>query len=79
MRTNVDIDDRLMAEAQRVSGLKTKKEIVNEALSELIRRYRRLEGLKLEGQVEFWDDWKHEYKRMRYNPHIDQWEHADPR
>jgi Arc/MetJ family transcription regulator len=32
MRTNIDIDDALMAKAQKLSGVKTKKGIVEEAL-----------------------------------------------
>jgi Arc/MetJ family transcription regulator len=37
MRTNIDIDDALMAEAQRVSGQPTKKQTVEEALRLMIR------------------------------------------
>jgi Arc/MetJ family transcription regulator len=37
MRTNIDIDDTLMAEAQRASGLATKKQTVEEALRLMIR------------------------------------------
>ena len=37
MRTNIEIDDTLMAEAQRASGLATKKQTVEEALRLLIR------------------------------------------
>jgi Arc/MetJ family transcription regulator len=37
MRTNIEIDDKLMAEAQRVSGLATKRQIVEEALRLMIR------------------------------------------
>ena len=32
MRTNIEIDDRLMTEAQKLSGLATKKQTVEEAL-----------------------------------------------
>jgi Arc/MetJ family transcription regulator len=32
MRTNIDIDDELMAKAQKLSSIKTKKAIVEEAL-----------------------------------------------
>lgn len=32
MRTNIDIDDALMAKAQKLSSVKTKKAIVEEAL-----------------------------------------------
>ena len=37
MRTNIEIDDTLMAEAQRVSEHTTKKQIVEEALRLMIR------------------------------------------
>lgn len=40
MRTNIDIDDDLMAEAQKLSGLKTKKATVEEGLRTLIRLHR---------------------------------------
>jgi Arc/MetJ family transcription regulator len=36
MRTNIVIDDELMALAMRLTGLKTKKEVVELALKELI-------------------------------------------
>jgi Arc/MetJ family transcription regulator len=37
MRTNIDIDDRLMAEAQKASGQATKKDTVERALRLMIR------------------------------------------
>jgi Arc/MetJ family transcription regulator len=37
MRTNIEIDDRLMADAQKVSGHATKKQTVEEALRLMIR------------------------------------------
>jgi len=37
MRTNIIIDDNLMAEAQRLSGFKTKKETVEQALKLMIQ------------------------------------------
>lgn len=37
MRTNIDIDDTLMAEAQKASGQTTKKETVEHALRLMIR------------------------------------------
>jgi Arc/MetJ family transcription regulator len=43
MRTNIDIDDGLMAEAQRVCGLATKKQTVEEALRLMIRLHRQEE------------------------------------
>jgi Arc/MetJ family transcription regulator len=40
MRTNIDIDDTLLAEAMEASGLKTKKATVEEALRRLVRERR---------------------------------------
>ena len=37
MRTNIVIDDQLLADAQRITGLKTKKALVEEALKLLVR------------------------------------------
>jgi Arc/MetJ family transcription regulator len=37
MRTNIEIDDRLMAEARKVSGYATKKQTVEQALRLMIR------------------------------------------
>jgi len=37
MRTNIMIDDQLLAEAQRVTGIPTKKGVVEAALKRLVR------------------------------------------
>jgi Arc/MetJ family transcription regulator len=57
MRTNIDIDDKLMAEARECTGLSTKKAVVEAALRELIRRRAVQELLDLAGKVEFWDNY----------------------
>lgn len=55
MRTNIDIDDELMAAAMEAGGFKTKKEAVEEGLR-LLRRRKVYEGLlALRGQLH-WDD-----------------------
>jgi Arc/MetJ family transcription regulator len=46
MRTNIDIDDELIAEAMVVFGLKTKKAAVEEALRRSLREARRRQALK---------------------------------
>jgi len=46
MRTNIEIDDALMAEAQKVSGHATKKQTVEEALRLMIR-LRRQQDVRL--------------------------------
>ena len=44
MRTNIEIDDRLMAEALRASGHATKRRTVEEALRLMIRLRRQREA-----------------------------------
>ena len=56
MRTNIDIDDALMAEAMKASGKKTKKAVVEAALTELIRRKRQRDVLKSFGTIEWVGD-----------------------
>ncbi len=56
MRTNIDIDDALMEEAMKWSNLKSKKEIVNYALSELIKFHKRQSMKTLQGKVEWIGD-----------------------
>jgi Arc/MetJ family transcription regulator len=36
MRTNIVLDDKLVARAQKLTGIKTKREVVHEALRTLI-------------------------------------------
>lgn len=45
MRTTLDINEKLMEDAMKETALPTKKEVVEEALSELIRS-RRIEKLR---------------------------------
>ena len=58
MRTNIDIDDKLLEEAIKLTGSKSKKEMVNRALEEIIRtekikKLRSLRGkIKWEGNLE---------------------------
>ena len=55
MRTNIEIDDDLMAAAMAAGGFKTKKEAVEEGLR-LVRRRQVYNGLlALRGKLE-WDD-----------------------
>ena len=51
MRTNIVLDDELMAEAQQLSGLPTKKAIVEEALQIMIRHYKQMQVRKLRGKL----------------------------
>lgn len=50
MRTNIEIDDALMAEAQKVSGEATKKQTVEQALRLMIKLRRQQEVDKAFGK-----------------------------
>ena len=65
MRTNVVIDDELINEAIRLSGLKTKKDVISIALHELVATRKRRNLLEIEGKIMFRDDY--DYKAMREN------------
>ena len=51
MRTNIDIDDRLLSEAMRASGCLTKRATVEEGLRLLARKKAYRDILALRGKV----------------------------
>lgn len=65
MATNLAIDEELLSEAQKVAGLRTKKETVNEALREFIQRRKQIEILKLFGRIDFDPSYDHKKGRSR--------------
>ena len=56
MRTNIEIDDELLVEAQEIAGTPTKKATVDFALRELVRRRERQRVLDLAGKVHWEGD-----------------------
>jgi Arc/MetJ family transcription regulator len=64
MRTNIDIDDDVLREAQRLVGTRTNRETVNLALHELVVRHRQIGILDLRGKVH-WDGHLAESRRGR--------------
>lgn len=66
MRTNIVIDEKLIEKGFRYTGLKTKKELVNYALLELIRRKERREILRLKGKL-LWEGDLEEIRRSRFD------------
>jgi Arc/MetJ family transcription regulator len=54
MRTNIVIDDKLMNDALKATGLKTKKEAVELGLRTLIRLHQQEEIKNLKGKLK-WD------------------------
>jgi Arc/MetJ family transcription regulator len=65
MPTNLAIDDALLEEARKVSGIKTKRETVNQALAEFIQRRRAEELIKAFGSVEYDPAWDYKQGRSR--------------
>ncbi len=62
-RTNIDLDDRLVRRARRLTGLRTKKAIVRRALETLVRTEARKGILKFYGS----GIWHGDLKAMRRN------------
>lgn len=59
MRTNIVLDDELVEEAARLTGIGTKRELVHEALRVLIATRRRRSLLELKGKVRFAEGYDH--------------------
>ena len=47
MRTNIVLDEKLVQRAKKITGLKTKRDLVEFALSEIVRRHELLKLLEL--------------------------------
>ncbi len=61
MRTNIVLDEELVAEAMRRTGLKTKRAVVEEALKTLVRLKRQEEIRQLRGKLH----WEGDLDEMR--------------
>jgi hypothetical protein len=55
MITNIDVDEKLVAEARRLTGLRTKKAIVDAGLRALIQLHRQADVRQLWGRLH-WQD-----------------------
>jgi hypothetical protein len=67
MATNLALDDRLIEEARKTGGHRTKKEAVTKALEEYVKRNKQLKIIEVFGTVDFDPayDYKAERKRKR--------------
>lgn len=63
MATNLALDDGLIEEARQLSGLRTKKDVVTQALVEYIQRRKQLKVLDLFGTVDFEDEFDAKVQR----------------
>ena len=64
MRTNIEIDDKLMEDALRATGLKTKREAVELGLKTLLRLGEQAQLRRLRGKL----TWEGDLDAMRTDP-----------
>lgn len=65
MRTNIVLNDELVAQAQALSNIKTKRELVEAALKEFIANRQRLDLRRLKGVNELRADYDYKSTRGR--------------
>jgi len=63
MRTNIVLDEDLVEEGLKLSGAKTKKELVYQALREFVENRKRRDLRELAGKIKFADNY--DYKKLR--------------
>jgi len=61
MRTNIELDDDLVEQALKISKLKTKKDVVNEALKQYVASLKKKQLLSLREK----DTWNGDLRQMR--------------
>lgn len=59
MRTNIVLDDELVAEAQALSRIRTKRELIDAALREFVAHRKRLDIRELKGSRLLDEDYDH--------------------
>jgi Arc/MetJ family transcription regulator len=64
LRTNVDLNDKLIEEAFALTGARTKKELLHLALQELVRVRRKRDLTELSGRIRLRDDFDHKADRV---------------
>jgi Arc/MetJ family transcription regulator len=67
MRTNIVLDDTLVEQARKLTGIKTKKALIHEALRTLIRMRQQAEVRNLRGKLH-WEGDLDEMRRSRFDP-----------
>ncbi len=63
MRTNIVLDDDLVEAAFKYAKVKSKRELVDQALREFVEHHRRLDVRELRGKVRIRADYDH--KKLR--------------
>jgi Arc/MetJ family transcription regulator len=66
MATNLALDDKLILEAVKAGGHRTKRDAVQAALKEYVQRRKQMDILGAFGQVDFDKDYDHKALRNRH-------------
>jgi Arc/MetJ family transcription regulator len=61
MRTNIELNQELIEEIMKLTAISTKKEVVNKALEEYLRKLKLAELADLAGKIE----WEGDLEEMR--------------
>ena len=64
-RTNIVLDDTLVADCQKTTGIKTRRALIDHALQEILRHERQKKILELKGAVQWEGDLATWRKRRR--------------
>jgi len=68
MATNLAIDDQLITEAKKLGRHKTKKDAVNAALDEYVRRRKQQRIVSLFGTIDYYENYDYKRERKRKRP-----------
>ena len=63
-RTNVVLDEKLVEDCKKVTGIKTQKALIDHALRELLRHEKQIKILELKGKIN-WDGNLEEWRKGR--------------
>ncbi len=65
MATNVELDPKLIKDAQRVGGHKTKRETIESALREYVQHRKQADIIAMFGTIDFDEDYDYKASRKR--------------
>jgi hypothetical protein len=68
MATNLAIDDQLITEAKKLGRHRTKKDAVNAALDEYVRRRKQQKIVSLFGTIDYYENYDYKRERKRKRP-----------
>ncbi len=51
LRTNIELDEKMVGQALKLTHMRTKKELVNYAIKEIVSREKRKKLLEVEGKI----------------------------